>query len=68
MNVLKTGDFDKMQIDDTMAEWIAETESVVKLKKEVRFYLQKRGYLMSSKSVTVENSEIFLYKKYLLLL
>ena len=65
LHVLQTVDFEKTQIDVIIAESdnrLRHTPEFQQKVKDVRVFLQDRGYLMLS-SVTVYKSDVFLSKK-----
>jgi len=65
LHVLETVDFDKMQIDVIIAESdnrLRDTPEFQQKVKDVRSFLQDRGYLMIT-SVRVRKSDVFLSKR-----
>ena len=62
MAVLKTVDFDAIQIDVIMDESQNRLPGKEHLAAEVRAYLQEKGYI-TIKSVTVHKPDIFLHKR-----
>ena len=59
--ILKTVNWDEVQIDIILAEAINRLAEKPQMSREVRDFMKERGYMLM-KSVTVTNSDIFVHK------
>jgi hypothetical protein len=62
LNVLRSVDFDTVQIDVIMAESMNSVPGKQKMAEEVRSFLRQKGYLLLGVSVNVFHSDVFLHK------
>ncbi len=61
IDVLKTVDFEKVQIDVIISESVNRLEGTAERAEAVRVFLRQKGYLILQ-SISVENSDTFLHK------
>ena len=62
LNVLRSVDFDTVQIDVIMAESMNSVPGKQKMAEEVRSFLRQKGYVLLGVSVNVFHSDVFLHK------
>jgi len=61
IDILKTVDFEKVQIDVIISESVNRLEGTAERAEAVRVFLRQKGYLILQ-SISVENSDTFLHK------